>query len=242
MSHNIILQHYDGFQPVWALAAEKTVRNYASEVGAIYEFVQGLPCGKEAGPYAQKLHMLDEKFDEFDQVLMLDMDVIATNVYDNIFDIPQIGVLHSRAMKNPESVNQGDDWKINPLYKQGKPLFFGSVIKLDRDMRIKMRKHLDWDYFNYVVKNQYGSDELIMHYCLHKSGVLEDKSFYEMCMRRDGPDLDNIRVRDYDRYDKRFANQPEDSDLNASLIHFCAARKRMILPTVKKIFGDRFND
>jgi len=240
---NIILQHFDGKLPDWARAAEKTVSRYSLKINADYELITGMPCGDEAGPYAQKMHMLDEKYDGYEEVLMLDMDVIATNIYANIFNIPQIGVLHSRAMIDPNKVR--NQWHNNPLYKQSEFLFFGSVIKLKREQRQELRKYLDWNYIiscKYNSKINYNrpdfdfSDEIILHYLLHKSKILEGKSFYEVCMRRDGKTLEDIHVRNYDRYDRKFANQPEDSDPDASLIHFCGGRKSNILPTIKNIF------
>jgi hypothetical protein len=230
---NIILQHFDGKLPDWAKVAKKTVERYALEIGVDYEHVVGTPCGKEQGPYTQKMHMLNEKYDDYDQVLMLDMDVAATKTYENIFDIPQIGVLHDRAMKSASNVK--NRWENNKLYKQGHHVFFGSVIKLTKDMRKELRKFINWSYFNECINYNYGSDELVLHYLFWNTGLLKDKSYYEICMRRDGVNLSDIHVRNYDRFDRKFANQPEDSEKNASLIHFCAHRKNFLIPYMKKI-------
>lgn len=236
MKNNIILQHFDGILPDWAEIATKTVSKYAFEIGVNYELVTGMPLGKEHGPYAQKMIMFDEKYDKYDQVLMIDMDVAATNVFDDVFDVPQIGVLHSRAMISASKASNG--WENNPLYKQGEYLFFGSFIKLKTEMRKKLRKYLDWPRFESCIKNQYGSDELILHYLFWKSRLLEGKPFNKICMRRDGASLGDIHVRNYDRFDRKFANQPEDSDPDASLIHFCADRKLLLKDFICKIHGE----
>lgn len=231
---NIILQHYDGQLPTWGLFARDTMIKYARCINAEYELVSGNPIGKEHGPYAQKMIMLDEKYDKYDQVLMLDMDIAATNVCEDVFKIPQIGVLHSRAMMSATKSKNG--WETSSLYKQGSHLFFGNFIKLYKDMRVELRKHLDWPKFNLSIGvNRYGSDELILHYLFWNSSVLKNKSFYEICMRRDGKNLKDIHVRNYDRYDRKFGNLPEESDRDASLIHFCANRKNDLIKTIEAL-------
>ena len=231
---NIILQHYDGQLPNWGIFARDTMIKYAEAIGAKYELVTGNPVGWWHGPYAQKMVMLDEKYDEYEQVLMLDMDIAATNVYTDVITIPQIGVLHSRAMTSPKKAKNG--WETSSLYKQGSHLFFGNFIKLPKDMRVELRKYLDWPKFNLSIgENRYGSDELILHYLFWNSGILKNKTFYEICMRRDGTSLDDIHIRSYDRFDRKFGNLPEESDHDASLIHFCANRKRNLIKTIKAL-------
>lgn len=231
---NIILQHWDGKMPNWAILAEKTVRLYAKVIGANYELVKGMPMGAEHGPNSQKLIHLDPKYDKYDQVLMLDMDTIATNIHSNVFDRPEIGVLHDRAMKGTSRTPSA----APSLYKKGAHVFFGNFIKLTRDQRIALRKHADWKMFVGAVVDHYSGDEIILHYLLHKSNILKGKKFTDICMRCDGTSAKDIHFRSFNRCDKKFANQPEDSDSDASIIHFCRSRKGLIPGVVKKIFGD----
>lgn len=231
---NIILQHWDGALPEWAVLAEKTVRRYASKIGAEYELVTGMPMGKVHGPNSQKLVYLDPKYDQYDQVLMLDMDTIATNVGDNVFERPEIGVLHDRAMKGSSRTPAA----APTLYKPGAPVFFGNFIKLTRDQRIELRKHADWDLFAQAVTDHYSGDEIILHYLLHKSGILDGKKYTDICMRCDGTSASDIHFRKFNRVDRKFANQPEDSDPDASIIHFCRNRKAFLPGVVKQMFGD----
>lgn len=231
---NIILQHWDGAMPEWAILAEKTVRLYAAAIGADYELVKGMPMGKVHGPNSQKLVYLDPKYDQYDQVLMLDMDTIATNIHANVFDRPEIGVLHDRAMKGTSRTPGAGP----SLYKRGSHVFFGNFIKLNKDQRVELRKHANWDLFAKAVVDHYSGDEIILHYLLHKSGILDGTKFTDICMRCDGTSADDIHFRSFDRWDKKFANQPEDSDPDATIIHFCRNRKAFLPGVVKQMFGD----
>ena len=237
MNRNIILQHWVGSQPSWATVAEKTMRKYAAEIGADYELVGGWPVGHEQGPNSQKLHYLNEKYDKYDQVLMLDMDTIATKKYDNVFDRPEIGVLHDRAMQGPHTARVSRTYHCAPnLYKLGSHIFFGNFIKLKTEQRQKLREHLNWSLFAREVKDQYCGDEIILHYLLHKSEILNGMTFEDVCMRTSGTSYVDIHFRDYNRYDRKFCNQPEDSDNDASIIHFCAGRKSQLENYVFSIF------
>lgn len=231
---NIILQHWAGERPSWSFAAEKTVRKYSEKLNCEYELFFNYPLGKELGANAQKLHMLDEKYDEYDQVLMLDMDTIATRQYANVFDRPEIGVLHDRAMIGPHrsrTPNAGIE-----LYTQGLHVFFGNFIKLKRDYRQKLREYMDIPLFASKITDHYCADEIILHYLLTKSNILEGLSYDDICMRCSGTSSSDIYFREKNRYDRKFCNQPEDSDYDASFIHFCRDRKYQLESSVNKLF------
>ena len=103
---NIILQHWNGDMPQWARLAEKTARDYCERIGCEYELLRGHPMGEDWGPNPQKLAYLLEKYDDYDQTLMIDMDMIASKSSRNVFDIELVGVIHERAMK--DEVNKRD--------------------------------------------------------------------------------------------------------------------------------------
>lgn len=231
---NIILQHWNGDMPEWAILAEKTLRIYSEKIGCEYELVKGMPLGEKIGANSQKLIYLDEKYDKYDQTLMLDMDIIATKVFDNVFERKEIGVLHDRAMQGTSRTPGA----APSLYKLGAPVFFGNFIKLNRDQRKALREYADWDMLSDAVVDHYSGDEVVLHYLFHKSGILDGMKYTDMCMRCDGTSANDIHFRSFDRADKKFANQPEDSDPDASIIHFCRDRKKYLPGVVKKIFGD----
>ena len=233
---NIILQHYDGPLPDWAIIARDTVKNYAEKIGVEYGLVTGNPMGKVHGAHTQKLVYIQEKYDKYDQVLMLDMDIVATNNYRNVFDIPRIGVLHDRAMQGT-SKTPGAAPK---LYKKGAPCFFGNFIKLNKEQRVALREvwNRDEKFIADSVIDHYSGDEIVLHYLFHQSGILDGQRLSELCMRYD----DNLWWRKDNRWDRKFANlymhSPtgpaadkewgDGSDKDASFLHFCTAQKKHI--------------
>ena len=76
---NIILQHFDGkLRPLDELS-KANIEEYAKMVGADYELVTGKPFRSHLTAPCQKVYMLDEKYDEYDQVLMLDIQTVFLN-------------------------------------------------------------------------------------------------------------------------------------------------------------------
>jgi len=240
---NIILQHWNGDLPQWAKLAKKSVEQYADRIGCKYELVTGHPLGKKLGPNPQKLVYVTEKYDQYDKVLMLDMDVMATNVYENAFERPEIGVLHDRAMKGTSRT----PGSAPDLYKLGVPVFFGNYIMTTKEQRVAMREFADWDWLATKVVDSYSGDELVLSWLLDQAGVLKDMSYEDMCMRCSGTTYKNIYFRNQNRYDRKFANLPFEydesnkADSNASLLHFGQHRKSRIPEYTKRYFGEIFN-
>ena len=228
---NIILQHFAGDMPLWAKKAEKTMAMYAEKTGADYELVLDFPMGEELGFTPQKLCMLTEKYDKYDQVCMIDMDTIATKEYESFWDRPEIGVTHARPMRDPDERTS----KAAPeLYTKGSWIFFGNWIKLNREQRVALRAYWDQELFARSLVDKHPGDEIILHYLINKSGILNGKKVSEVCMRRD----DTFEPRKTKRYDRKFCNQPEDAAYNASIIHFCAGRKVNILSTIQRLYPE----
>ena len=242
---NLIMQHWNGDLPRWAQLAERTVKDYANDIGVEYELVRGHPLGEAMGANPQKLCYLLEKYDKYEYTLMIDMDMIATKQRYNVFDIPQIGVIHGRAMKD-------DGSSMTPtaapeLYKKGEYIFFGNFIKLHRDQRIALREYLDIDYIAPRTLNKYAGDETVLHYLIHKSGVLRDKTIEEVCMRCGGTSYKDLHYRKHNRLDRKFANLStasnplvDGSDKDAVFIHFGQARKNNIVNAVKEMYGELY--
>lgn len=241
---NIILQHWNGDMPEWAKLAEKTVRDYCERIGCEYELLRGHPMGEDWGPNPQKLAYLLEKYDEYDQTLMIDMDMIASKSSRNVFDIEQVGVIHERAMKDDGSSLTPD--AARPLFKKGEYIFFGNFIKLHKEQRIKAREHLDKEYIASVLKDKYAGDETVLAYLLWKSEALKGKTIEEVCMRCGGTSHEDIHFRKHNRLDRKFANLSNDSkrdpisgsDKDAVFIHFGQSRKNNIPSAVKEIYGE----
>jgi len=213
---NIILQHWNGRLQPWAKTCKYSIEEYARRVGADYELLQGFPMGDwfpntNSKPWLviQKMFVLNEKYDEYDTVLILDMDMLFTENFDNIFNYEGVGRLHKVGMKEVSGSKNGRKWP--KLYTQGEPMFFGNCLKFTRDERIALRSAFD----STVIHNSMSSDglppndEIIMHYCIVKSKALENKNKLQI---------------PHDR----FCDLPEEAHPEATLIHYCGRRKNQI--------------
>ena len=216
MMKNIILQHWHGDIPRWANICKNSIEDYSRRIEADYELLQGFPMGDwfpntKTKPWLviQKIFMLNEKYDEYDNVLMLDMDMLFTGKLDNIFIHNGVGRLHKVGMRNISGSKNGRKWP--KLYTRQQPMFFGNCVKFTREQRINLRKELNTD----VIHNSMSSDglppndEIIMHYLIVQSGILDNKTKLEI---------------PHDR----FCDLPEEAAPDATLVHYCGNRKNYI--------------
>jgi hypothetical protein len=166
---NIILQHFDGdLRPLDELSIDN-IQRYAEMVGAKYQLVRGKPFRKHLTAPCQKVHMIHEEFDEYDQVLMLDIDMFAPNgMEENVFDLDGIG-LYSDTQKR---LHRDLASKHPMVASMDTPYWGGAIYKLDLKARQKLRKGLDSDegWMNYYNKPYQFEDEGIMHTLAFKTG------------------------------------------------------------------------
>ena len=173
---NIILQHFDGnLRPL----DEKSVENimaYADMVGAEYRLVRGRPFRKHLTSPCQKVYMLDEEWDDYDQVLMLDIDMFAPKgMNENIFDLEGVG-LYADVQKMLHR-------KISSHYpiiaSVSAPYWGGAIYKMDKDMRVKLRSGLgdNESWMNNYNQPYHFEDEGIMHTLAYKQGFKNDDRY-----------------------------------------------------------------
>jgi len=100
---NIILQHFDGnLRPLDELSIEN-IKAYAKMVGAEYELIRGKPFREHLTSPCQKVYMIDERYDIYDDVLMLDIDMFAPkgmtdkwmNNYNRPYHFEDEGIFHT---------------------------------------------------------------------------------------------------------------------------------------------------
>lgn len=177
MKKNIILQHFDGELRELDLLSIKNIQSYANRIGAEYELIRGKPFNPELTAPCQKLQMLSTNYDQYDQVLMLDIDMFTVkNLSLNIFEQPGIGLheetqtkLHNRLIKTFPSISSKDS-----------PYWGGAIYKLNKDIRIKLRKQLVTSHIwikNYN-KLYFFEDEGIMHSLATLAKIKIDKNSY----------------------------------------------------------------
>lgn len=176
---NIILQHFDGdLRPL----DEKSVENimaYADMVGAEYRLVRGKPFRKHLTSPCQKVYMLDKEFDEYDQVLMLDIDMFAPKgMTENIFDLEGVG-LYADVQK---MLHRKIAAQYPMIASLSVPYWGGAIYKMDKTMRMTLRQHLDDNdgWMNNYNKPYHFEDEGIMHTLAYRQGLkCEDKYILE---------------------------------------------------------------
>lgn len=93
MAKNIILQHFDGELRELDKLSMENIKSYALMVGADYELVQGKPFRKHLTAPCQKAYCIDKHWDNYETVLMLDIDVfIRRGLTENVFNVQGHGV------------------------------------------------------------------------------------------------------------------------------------------------------
>lgn len=164
MDKNIILQHYTGVPGELEELSMKNVSRYAESVGAEYKFLQGQVFREHLTPECQKVFMLDESFDDYDNVMMLDIDMFVNPAnIENVFEVPGIG-LHNKVQAELREMMVG----MFPLTCSIKyPYWGGAIYKMNRAHRQILRSGMTGDFLitNRRRENPYRFvDEGIMHY------------------------------------------------------------------------------
>ena len=135
---NIILQHWSGELNELTKLSSKSISEYAEMVGADYELVRGDQfTSMDVRPELQKLVMLDKRWDDYDNVVMVDADMfVRKGCNENIFECKGIG-RHTQIQTNLRSGiarTLGFVWG-----NEGAPYWGGSIYKLTKEQRKKFR-------------------------------------------------------------------------------------------------------
>lgn len=166
---NIILQHFDGeLRPLDKLSIEN-IQRYADMVGAKYKLVLGRPFKPHLTGPCQKVYMLNEEFDDYDNVLMLDIDMFAPiGMKENVFDVKGVGLYEDIQRRLHQRLS--DSYPLHA--SMNFPYWGGAIYKLDRSARIKLRAALDGnDGWMLPYNKAYTwEDEGIMHGLAVKTG------------------------------------------------------------------------
>lgn len=179
---NIILQHFDGDLRELDKLSIENITKYADMVGADYELVRGKPFRSNLGSPCQKVFMLDEKWDEYDTVLMLDIDMFApNNMTDNVFEQNGVG-LYADVQKRLHR-NLASTYPI--LGSIDSPYWGGAIYKMNRKFRKKLREQLNGDdgWMQSFNKSYHFEDEGIMHTLAYRAGVKLNMSDHVMDRR-----------------------------------------------------------
>jgi len=171
--NNIILQHFDGELRELDKLSMANIQKYAKMVGAEYKLITGKPFRKHLTSPCQKVHMLDQQFDEYDEVLMLDIDMfVPKGMTVNVFD--EVGV----GLYNP--IQQNLHRKLARSYPfhaaESAPYWGGAIYKMPLLMRKCLREQLGGDEHWMSSYNQpyHFEDEGIFHTLAYRAGYLKN--------------------------------------------------------------------
>ena len=176
---NIILQHFDGSLRELDKLSMANIKDYAEMVGADYRLVKRKPFRKHLTAPCQKVYMLDEEWDEYDQVLMLDIDMFAPKgMTENVFELEGVGLYaDTQQMLHRKIASQ------HPLFASlSVPYWGGAIYKFTKDMRQRLRRHLGG---NESWMNSYN-----VPYQFEDEGIIHTLAFFEGLKREDKYILD----------------------------------------------------
>lgn len=89
---NIILQHFDGELRELDKLSIDNIASYAERIGADHQLVTGKPFAAHLTAPCQKAIVVDERWDDYDTVLMVDPDMFVTkSTTENVFDVRGYG-------------------------------------------------------------------------------------------------------------------------------------------------------
>lgn len=136
---NLILQHWSGEINGLTELSVENISRYAEKVGADYRLLRGNVFHPTLSAPCQKLHMLNEEFDEYDMVVMIDADMfVRKGMTENVFtDVTGIG-------RHTEIQDHLHRWLVRhtPLASKDHPYWGGAIYRLDRDLRKKLRAQI----------------------------------------------------------------------------------------------------
>jgi len=171
---NIILQHWTGELGELEERSLENIKSYAKFCGADHKLITGNVFRKHLSSPCQKLIMLDPMFDEYDTVVMMDIDMFTRKgMTKNIFT-DDTGIGRHHGIQTGLRKNLCNRFPL--LGDVRYPYWGGSIYRLERDMRQRLRQHIvDWeiDHFN----GNY-EDEGIMHRLAVKADLKESPDLY----------------------------------------------------------------
>jgi len=169
---NLILQHYSGdIDPLARLSIEN-IEEYADLNWNDYKLLRGPVFNASLSPQCQKLAILDEQFDDYDNVVMLDADMFA-RTSKNIFDATGMG----RHTKIQAKLLSRISYRYPDFANKDAPYWGGAVYKFDRKTRQKLRAVIP-DIGKLIEMDRMLRDESIMHYLAWKAKIPVDDETY----------------------------------------------------------------
>ena len=154
--------------------SSKNISKYAKKVGADYRLLRGNVFNPKLCAPMQKLFMLDESFDEYDVLVMLDIDMFTrVGMDEDIFNPKITGVGMISAFQ--EMLFKKVQLKHPKLTNSNHPYWGGAIYKLDKEMRQRLRPHINKRELAQFAGTGNFQDEAAMHRLATLAGVKRQK-------------------------------------------------------------------
>lgn len=158
----ILLQHWTGEMNELGEASSANMQKYAEKCGADYKLLRGNVFRPNLSPPMQKLHMLSKEFDEYDIVVMVDIDMFTRkDMEENIFEdvMGGIGMFSEWQKRLIVSLKRQKPVMADPNY----PYWGGAIYRLDRVTRQKLRAQIRENELPAFSGRGQFEDEGVMH-------------------------------------------------------------------------------
>lgn len=168
----VILQHWTGPLEGLALHSVGAMRAYALRMGVEHHVIRGDAFDSRLKPYCQKLAILNMAFDEYDNVAMLDCDMVPVRGLGvNLFDVPGMG-FHQKEAHQRVVLRQPK------LASLAAPYLGGCLYKFSREMRQRLRAEIDFaEMALFGASLSDGGDEGMVHRLLLRAGVPQEGAY-----------------------------------------------------------------
>ena len=156
---NIILQHFDGELRDLDKLSLINMKKYAAMIGVEHKLITGKPFKSHLTGACQKVYMIDEEFDEYDTVCMVDIDMFApVGMKENVFEVEGIGLYAEVQQMLHRRISHDLYGSIDH------PYWGGAIYKMDKKTRQHLRKGLGVDrWMDQYNRTMNFEDEGIMH-------------------------------------------------------------------------------
>lgn len=153
----LLLQHWSGEIPEIVALSHLAMSAYADSIGADYVMLRGARFDERLTAPCQKLAMLSEEWDGYDDVCMVDADMFPRKgMTDDVFEIFGFGIHHPSA--HARVCRHLKKW-TSPTA----PFWGGAIYRLPRDARRILRAHYSYEWAKVFNSRGCGEDEGIMH-------------------------------------------------------------------------------
>lgn len=167
---NIILQHWSGEMNELGRLSSANISAYAARMGAEYKLLRGNVFRADLSPPCQKLYMLDQVFDSYETVVMLDMDMFAVKgLAENVFELQGSGLFSDFTKSVFNRCRKAHPNLTDPSYAY----WGGAIYRLPVELRKSLRQHIRDDEMRQFDHDF--QDEGIMHRLASMARVKQDR-------------------------------------------------------------------